>query len=128
MGFEGSLFKIQLVSAMASAAILTIIVGLIRQRRLLEAYALLWLGAGVSLLILSVWKGLLIWLAGIVGVSYPPALLFLVALFFSVGLFLHFSVVISRLTDQNKKLAQEIALLRVRPVDRMIREDAHADM
>jgi hypothetical protein len=46
--------------------------------------------------------------------SYPPAVLFAVALLFVVLVLLHYSTVISRLTDQNMTLAQRIALLETR--------------
>ena len=47
-----------------------------------------------------------------VGVAYAPSALFLVALGFILLLLLHFSLVISRLSDQNKVLAQRLGLLQ----------------
>jgi hypothetical protein len=91
-----------------------VIVELVRRRRLLERYALLWLGAALILLILAVWKGLLTTLSGDVGIHYPPSTLFAVGFGFAILLLLSLSVVISRLSEQNKRLAQHVALLAER--------------
>jgi hypothetical protein len=88
---------------------------LIRGRRLKERYALLWLCTGIVLLILSVWRDGLNTIAGWLGVAtYPPAILFAVAGLFVIVVLLHYSTVLSRLTDDNVRLAQEVGLLRER--------------
>ena len=95
--------------------LLLVVLELIRRRRLKERYALLWLVTGVVLLVLSVWRGGLNTIAGWLGVTgYPPAILFAVAILFVIAVLLHYSTVISRLTDENVLLAQEVALLRTR--------------
>jgi hypothetical protein len=43
--------------------------------------------------------------------SYPPAVLFAVGILFILAVLLHYSTVISRLSDQNVLLAQRLALL-----------------
>ena len=66
----------------------------------------------IVLVILSAWRGGLNTMAGWFGVrSYPPAVLFAVGLLFVIAVLLHYSTVISRLSDQNVVLAQSIALL-----------------
>jgi len=87
---------------------------LIRRRRLKERYALLWLAAGITLLVLALWKGLLTKLAHAAGISSMPLALFSVAFLFVVAMLVHFSMTISRLSDQNTLLAQRLALLRER--------------
>jgi hypothetical protein len=52
--------------------------------------------------------------ASVVGVAYPPNALFLVAFGFVMVLLLHFSLAVSRLSDQTKVLAQRLALLEER--------------
>ena len=91
---------------------LMVIVELIRRGRLKEKYSLLWLFAGIILLIFSLSRGLLEYVSSLLGIYYPPSLLFLLAFMFLLLITLHFSVVISGLSDKNKKLAQEVALLR----------------
>jgi cell division protein FtsW (lipid II flippase) len=107
--------KVSIAASIASVILLLIVLELIRSRRLRERYALLWLLTGVVLLVLSVWRGGLNTSAGWVGVeTYPPAILFAVAALFILAVLLHYSTVISKLSDQNSILAQRLALLEAR--------------
>jgi hypothetical protein len=84
---------------------------LVRRKRLMERYAILWLLAGITILVLGLWKGLATKLSHAVGIYYPPSFLFAVAFVFVLAMLVHFSTTISRLSDQNKMLAQRLALL-----------------
>jgi hypothetical protein len=107
--------RISVAAAIGSALLILIVLELIRGRRLKERYALLWLATGVVLLVLAAWRGGLNTIAGWLGVSgYPPAILFAAAIMFVIAVLLHYSTVLSRLTDDNVLLAQEVALLRTR--------------
>jgi hypothetical protein len=106
--------EIQYVSIAGALAILLIVTQLIRKRKLREEYALLWFAASVVLLVFASKRDLLDRLAALVGISYPPSLLLLGILILGFLLSLHFSVSLSRLSEQNKRLAQELALLRLR--------------
>jgi hypothetical protein len=97
-----------------TGGLMLVILELVRRKRLMERYALLWLLASVVLLLLAAWKGLLTTLASEVGIHYPPSALFVVAIGLGLVLLIHFSLAISRLTDQNKVLAQRLALLQQR--------------
>jgi cell division protein FtsW (lipid II flippase) len=104
--------KVSIVAALASVILLAIVFELIRSRRLRERYALLWLLTGVVLLVLSLWRDGLNTIARWVGVqTYPPAVLFAVGSLFILAVLLHYSTVISKLSDQNSILAQRVALL-----------------
>jgi hypothetical protein len=106
--------RIQIVAIVASGGLLVMILELVRQRRLLERYALLWLFSALVLLGLAIWRGLLEDIASVIGVAYPPNALFFIAFAFVLVLLLHFSLAVSRLTDQSKVLAQRLALLEER--------------
>jgi hypothetical protein len=107
--------KVTAVAVVVSLVLVGIVFELIRSRRLRERYALLWLLTGLVLLVLSAWRGGLNTIAGWVGVrGYPPAVLFAVGLLFVILVLLHYSTVISRLSDQNTILAQRLALLEAR--------------
>jgi hypothetical protein len=106
--------RIQILIIGVAAAGLVGVIDLVRRRRLLERYALLWLLASVVLLALAVWRGALDKIAEAVGVAYPPNALFIVAFGFVLWMLLHFSIAVSRLSDQTKILAQRIALLEER--------------
>jgi hypothetical protein len=102
----------RVIAILVSGGLLLLILELVRRKRLMERYALLWLFSTALLLILSVWNGLLNSLASALGVSYPPSALFAVAFGVVLVLLVHFSLAVSRLSDQNKVLAQHLGLLR----------------
>jgi uncharacterized protein DUF2304 len=103
---------VSIAGALASFALVVVVLELIRSRRLQERYALLWLVTGITLTALSAWRSGLNTIANWFGVrSYPPAVLFAVGILFILAVLLHYSTVISRLSDQNVILAQRLALL-----------------
>ena len=107
--------KVSLAATIASVVLVVVVFELMRSRRLRERYALLWLLTGPVLVVLSAWRGGLNTIAGWFGVrGYPPAVLFAVGLLFVILVLLHYSTVISRLSDQNVVLAQKLALLEER--------------
>jgi len=103
-------FRVSIFAAIA-ALILPVVFELMRSRRLQERYALLWLLTGLVVFVLAVWRSLLGWAANTVGIAYPPSALFVLASFFILVVLLHYSTVISRLSEQNTALAQRLALL-----------------
>jgi len=104
--------RVQIVAVLVSAGILGVVLELVRRRRLMERYALLWLACALILLGLSIWRDGLEKFADLVGVAYAPSAIFIVALGFILLLLLHFSLVISRLADQSKVLAQRLGLVQ----------------
>jgi hypothetical protein len=105
-------WRVSIAAAIASILLILVVFELIRSRRLRERYALLWLLTGAVLLVLSLWRGGLNTIAGWFGISgYPPAILFAVGILFILLVLLHYSTVISRLSDQSTILAQRLALL-----------------
>ena len=106
--------RIQIVSIAGSVIIMAFVVELVRRRRLRVEYSILWLLAGGFLIGLSVFRDVLDRFGQFVGVAYAPAAIFLAALVFGVLLSVHLTTVITKLADQNVKLAQRIALLESR--------------
>ena len=86
---------VTILAAIAAFVLLVVVLELIRSRRLRERY-------GVE--------------------TYPPAILGAVGALFILVVLLHYSTVISRLSDQNVILAQRLALLEQR-----LREDRVSD-
>ena len=104
--------KVSILGAIASFCLVLIVLELIRQRRLQERYALLWLLTGLTLTALAAWRSGLNTIAGWVGIrGYPPAVLFAVGILFILVVLLHYSTVISRLS-----VAAPIALGTLRPL------------
>jgi len=118
-------FKVTIIASLVSAVMLGVVFELIRRRRLRERYALIWVLTGIVLLVLALWRQGLNTLAGWVGIkTYPPSVLVAAILLFVLVLLLHFSIVLSQLTDQNTTLAQKLALLETEILEREQREAA----
>jgi hypothetical protein len=116
--------RLQIVAIVATVGLFVVVFELVRRRRLMERYALLWLFSTVVLLGLSVWGDALETISKATGIVYGPSALFAVAFGFVLMLLLHFSLVLSKLSDQSKVLAQEVARLRERV--RSLEEDRDA--
>lgn len=104
--------RITILAVGASALLLLYILEMVRRRKLREEYSILWLAGSVVILVLSVKKDWLDWASQAVGIYYPPSFLFLVGMLFILLILIHFSITISKLYQMNKKIAQEIALLK----------------
>jgi hypothetical protein len=104
--------RVQFFAVVGSIALFIFILELIRKRRIREQYSLLWFFFGLVFIILSIWEEGLAQIAHFIGIAYPPAalLLFLVIAIFLI--LIQYSIIISKLSDKNDKLIQEIALLR----------------
>jgi hypothetical protein len=93
-------------------SIFTIILDLVRRRKLREEYSWLWLLTSSALFVLVIQYSWLEHITEVMGAVLPTTTLFIGALVFLMFLSIQFSVRISRLTDQVKNMVQENALLR----------------
>jgi len=116
--------RVQIFAIAGSALLLFFVLEMVRRRRLGEPYAILWLLAAFVLLILSIFDGLLDDLAELVGIRTPANALFVVGFGFILVLLLSFSSVVSRLSRENKLLAQELARLSREREERDERQEA----
>ena len=105
---------VSIAAAIASLVLLLAVLELVRRRRLREKYALLWILTAIVLLVLSVWRGAVTSIATALGVSYGPTVLFAVGALFVLVVLLHYSTVISALTDRTVALSQQLAILEER--------------
>ncbi|MCA1170799.1 MULTISPECIES: DUF2304 domain-containing protein [Rothia] len=92
--------------------VLVAVVRLVRNLKLREKYAALWLFLGLITVVLMLFPRLLDRLASWVGVATPVNLLFLIAILLLLGICLHLSLEISRLEDETRVLAEESAIQR----------------
>jgi hypothetical protein len=104
--------RIQVFSICGSALLFYFIISLIKRRRLKEEYAILWIFTAAVFIFLSIFTSILEFLAHVAGVSYAPAALMLLLILSITVILIHYSTVISKLSRQNKLLAQELALLK----------------
>ncbi len=126
---------VQLFAALASVVLLGIVIELIRTRKLRERYALLWLATAGVILFFAAWRSGLHNLSDALGIAYPPNALFVLAMLFVLVLLLHFSTVISKLSDRTTTLTQRLALMeerlrelegRPKPATRSLRDVSRA--
>lgn len=103
--------RLEIVAVIASALLLVYIVDSVRRRRLREEYSVLWLLTAGVLLLLSMVRPALGLISGLLGILTPVNALFAVGFGFTVVILLHFSAVISRISRENRDLAQRHALL-----------------
>jgi hypothetical protein len=103
--------RVEVVALLGSVLLLIIVLELVRQRVLSEGYSLLWLLTTAVLVVMALWRDLLHAFARAVGIYYPPSALFVVGFGFVLLILLQFSVLISRLSKRNTRLAQRLAVL-----------------
>ena len=104
---------VRIVSLVAGVVVLVLMVSLLRRRQLKEKYAVLWLSASVPVAVLAVAPGLLDTVARTLGVADPVNLLLFLAVLVLLGVCVHLSWESSRLEDETRTLAEEVALLRL---------------
>jgi len=111
----------KIVSLGLSLGIFAFVLWLVRERRLREKYALLWLSTSIFIILLTVSRRALEVAALSIGIYYPPSLLFLLGLLFLLIVTIGQSVTLSRLSESNHRLAQEMALLKKQLEDEIAR-------
>lgn len=103
---------IQLISLLGATLFMVMIFRLIVQGRLREEYSIVWIFCTVILIFFSIWRKGLEKISLLLGVYYPPSLIFLAAIFAIIVFLVHLSVVNSKLQNQIKDLSQEMAYLK----------------
>jgi len=98
------------MALLMSLVLFAIIVDLVRRKLLRIEYSWLWVLTGVAILVL-VLTGVLNVIAEVIGARVPQTLFFSGVVFLTL-INLHYSVAISRLSNQAKNLSQEIAILK----------------
>lgn len=117
----------KIVSLIISIGIFAFVIWLIKERRLREKYALLWLFTSLFVILLTASRRILEVTALSLGIYYPPSLLFLVGVLFLLMVAIGQSVSLSRLSESNHKLVQEVALLKKAVEDIKKRDNRNKD-
>ena len=84
----------------------------VRNQKMKEKYAALWLIVGVIMIVLALFPKLLDSLSRLVGIETPVNLLFLLAIIMLMGISLHLTLAISKITDDMRTLAEEVAIMK----------------
>jgi hypothetical protein len=105
------LTRVQFFSVLGAVTLLATLVWLIRRKKLLVEYSILWLGIFVVFTLIAIFGGFLGRVSAFFGILYPPAALFIILLTGVFLLLLYFSVVISELKKKLNDLAVYNAML-----------------
>src|SRR5210317_590102 len=108
-----SIDRVQFLSLFFSLFIFFFIFELVKKRDIKEEYSLLWFALSFFLIYLSLDRHAIDRLAKLVGVAYPPSLLTLMITGFTFLLMIHITLIISRLSEQNKEMIQELGIGRL---------------
>jgi len=103
--------QVQYIAIAFSLILFFVILFLIRKRRIKEEYSLMWLLFSLVFIVFALWRKGLDVVSGFLGIAYPPAAMLLILLMAIFLIMIEFSMIISKLADKNKNLAQEIGLL-----------------
>jgi hypothetical protein len=101
-----------IVTAGTGLLVLGAIVELLRRRQLREKYGILWLFVGLLMLPLAFFPALSDGLAELVGVYSGVSLVLFLGLAFLLLVCVHLSWEVSRLEEETRILAEEVALIR----------------
>ena len=110
--------RIQFFSIAFSLFIFFFIFGLVKNKQVKEEYSILWFAMSFFLLYMSFDRLAIDRLGRLVGVAYAPSVLTLMTTGFTFLLLIHITIVITRLSEQNKELIQELGLGRLGQIEK----------
>ena len=84
--------------------ICTLVIIQVRNLKMKEKYAALWLGVGAAIIVLGIFPGLLDGITEFVGLTLPVIVLLM-------SVCLHLTLEVSRLSEKTRILAEEVAIL-----------------
>ncbi|MFW0184348.1 DUF2304 domain-containing protein [Rothia sp. CCM 9418] len=95
-----------------SLVVFLMVITQVRNQKMKEKYAALWLVISAVIIVLALFPDVLLRLAEFTGVVVPVNLLFLLAIMMLIAVCLHLSFEVSKLSDETRTLAEEIAILK----------------
>lgn len=94
----------------------------VKKKKFFEQESFFWVIGALAVLILALFPELIILLANLIGVDYPPSLLFLLAIVFILYLLFRQSKQVSLLKEQVKDLGQKLVVMQ-KMIDEKEREE-----
>lgn len=105
------MLRIQIIVFLASILVLFFVSEKVRRRHLAVEYSLIWIISGLVMMLLALWRNSLEYIASLMGIEYAPSAIFVIFGVFVLSLSIHFTLIISKLSHQNRVLVQKYALL-----------------
>lgn len=115
--------RIQIIAIVVSLLFLAFVSRLIIRGKLREEYAIFWVSSTIVLIVFAFWREGLDFLARAMGVYLAPNLVFTISIFAILIYLLHLSIVVSKLHDKNKKMAQEIGILKQKMEEKSVENE-----
>jgi hypothetical protein len=103
---------LRILTAVAGLAVLGFILELLRRRQLQEKYAILWLVVGIVTVPVAIFPELINLTARAIGIASGVSLIMFLGVMFLLLFCVHLSWEVSRLEEETRTLAEEIALIR----------------
>jgi hypothetical protein len=103
--------QVRILALVVSLLFIAYVVWLVRNRKLRETDSIVWILAGLAILVLSVWVKPLVFVTDLIGAKFPVSTLFFSGLVFLVFIALWMTTRISALSEEVKELAQKITLM-----------------
>ena len=100
-------------AVLLALSLLAFIFDLVRRRRLREEYSWLWVLAGVMILVMAAWGGALEVVTKLTGAVVPLTAVTVLGILFLMAVCIHLCTKLTEVNQQVKRLAQEVAILRV---------------
>ena len=104
--------KLTIVTGLTALASLGFMIELLRRRQLQEKYAILWLGVSLVVLPLGLFPTLSDTVAKSIGIASGVSLVLFLGIVFLLLVCVHLSWEVSRLEEETRTLAEDMALLR----------------
>lgn len=104
--------SLQLTTTLMGIGLAALILHLIRRDHLYVMHGLFWVMVAGAAAVMGAWPGLIDKLAALLGISYPPALLLLLACMVLLVKSLHSDMVNTRIERDVRRLNQRLALLQ----------------
>jgi len=104
--------RAKIVAVVLAVAIFAFILNMVRRKKLKEEYSVLWVMLSALLVVLAAWSELLVRFTRLVGAQSSNSLIFFFGFVFVLLLLLSFTVRLSKTAEENKEMAQRIALLQ----------------
>jgi hypothetical protein len=102
---------IQYIAIFGSASLLIFILYLVRGKKISEQYSVIWIILSLVFIGFSIWRDGLNYLSFTIGIAYPPMAFLLILVMAIFLILIQFSIILTKLSKQSKKLAQKLTLL-----------------
>lgn len=117
--------KLTVVTVIVGVLLLIVFIELLRRRQLREKYAVIWLVVGIGVIPLALFPRGLDSVARLIGIASGASLVLFLGILLLLLICTHLSWETSRLEEETRTLAEEVALIRTRLAELDSREPSN---